>query len=138
MPPLARLAIDLAARLVRRNPERYLSHMLASAPPADRVVLADPGYRTLFVDSMAAALHQGGRGAAWELCLLARPWDFRLKEVRMPIRIWQGLADNIVPPAVAQHLVAMLPQSDANYLADEGHVSLGIRHIDAVLADLRT
>ena len=137
MPPLARFGIDLAARLVRRDPARYLAHMLASAPPADRIVLADPAYRALFVESMREALHQGGRGAAWELCLLAQGWDFRLAEVRAPVRIWQGLADNIVPPAVARHLAAALPYSYAHYLPDEGHVSLGIRHIGAVLADLR-
>ncbi|MFQ5852166.1 MAG: alpha/beta fold hydrolase [Candidatus Binatia bacterium] len=137
MPLLAGLAIDLAARLIRRHPEPSLAYMLASAPPADRMVLADPGYRELFAESMAEALRQGGRGAAWELSLLARPWDFRLEEVRAPVRIWQGLADNIVPPAIARHLAAVLPHSEPHYLPDEGHISLIVRHVDAVLADLR-
>ncbi len=137
MPPLARLAVDLVARLVRRHPQRYLAHMLASAPPADRAVLADPSYRALFAESTAEALRQGGRGAAWELTLLARPWDFRLEEVRVPVRIWQGLADNIVPPAMAYHLAAALSYSEVRSLPDEGHLSLIVRHLDAVLADLR-
>ncbi len=137
LPSLARLVIDLAARLVRRHPERYLAYMLASAPPADRTVLADAGYRALFADSTAAALRQGGRGAAWEFTLLARPWDFRLEEVPAPVRIWHGLADNIVPPAMARRLAAALPHSEPHYLPDEGHFSLVVRHLDAVLTDLR-
>lgn len=136
-PRLARLAVRLAARWVRRHPERWLAYMLAGVPPADRRVLADAGYRALFMDSTAQALRQGGRGPAWELTLLARPWDFSLKEVSGHVRIWQGLADNIVPPAVAQQLAAALPHSESRYLPDEGHLSLIVRHLDAVLAELR-
>lgn len=136
-PLLARLAVRLAARWVRQDPERWLAHMMAGAPPADRAVLADPAYRALFAESTAEALRQGGRGVSWELTLLARPWNFSLMEVSVPVRIWQGLADNIVPPAVARQLAAALPRSESRYLPDEGHLSLIVRHLDAVLAELR-
>jgi pimeloyl-ACP methyl ester carboxylesterase len=111
--------------------------MMATAPPADRRVLADPGYRALVTESTAEALRQGGGGAAWELTLLAQPWGFKLQEVPVPVRIWQGLADNIVPAATAQDLAAVLPNSECHYLPGEGHLSLLVRHLDAVLADLR-
>lgn len=134
-PSLARLLVRLLAWWIRRCPERQLAHMLATAPPADRRVLADPRYRARVVESTAEALRQGGRGVAWELTLLARPWGFRLQEVSVPVRIWHGLADNIVPAAAAQHLAAELPSSECRYLPDEGH--LIVRHLDAVLAELR-
>lgn len=134
-PSLARLLVRLLAWWIRRRPERQLAHMLATAPPADRRVLADPRYRARVVESTAEALRQGGRGVAWELTLLARPWGFRLQEVSVPVRIWHGLADNIVPAAAAQHLAAELPSSECRYLPDEGH--LIVRHLDAVLAELR-
>lgn len=136
-PPLARLTVGLAARWVRRRPERFLAHMLAGAPAADRKVLADAAYRALLGVSTAEALRQGGRGVAWELTLLAQPWDFSLQEVRVPVRVWQGLADNIVPAAMARRLVGELPHSEAHYLSDEGHLSLIVRHLGAVLEDLR-
>lgn len=136
-PPLARFAVRLAARWVRRDPERWLAHMMAGAPAADRRVLADPAYRALFAASTVQALRQGGRGAAWELTLLARPWDFRIEEVPVAVRIWQGLADNIVPAAIARHLAAALPHGVCHYLPGEGHLSLIVRHLDAVLAELR-
>ncbi len=136
LPFLARLAVELAARWIRRHPDHHLAHMTAAAPPVDRRVLAVPAYRALFTESTAEALRPGGRGAAWDLTLLARPWDFSLQEVSVPMRIWQGLADNIVPPAIAQDLAAALPASECRYLEDEGHLSLIVRHMDAVLADL--
>ena len=136
-PLLARHAVSIVSRWGRRHPERYLAHMMAVAPPPDRRVLADAVYRALLAESTAEALRQGGRGAAWELTLLARPWDFRPQEVPIPVRIWQGLADNIVPAGIARRLAAALPYSESHYLPDEGHLSLIVRHLDAVLASLR-
>lgn len=135
-PSLARLGGHLAAHWVRGHLERYLTAITAGASPADRKVLGDAGYRTLLVESTREALRQGGRGVAWELTLLAQPWDFRLREVLLPVRIWQGLADNIVPAAIARHLAAALPDSESHYLPDEGHLSLVVKHLDTVLADL--
>jgi len=136
LPPLARIGVGLAARFFRRHPGRYLAYMLASAPPADRGILAEPSYRALFTESTAEALRQGGQGVAWELTLLARPWDFRLQQMAMPVRIWQGLADNIVPVAMARHLAATLPHGEPRYVPEEGHLSLIVHHLGAVLAEL--
>lgn len=61
-PRLARALIELAARGIRRYPERYLAHMLADAPDTDRSVLTDPDYRSLILASTAEALRQGGSG----------------------------------------------------------------------------
>jgi len=132
---LAQFAIDLAAQWVRQCPERFLARMLARAPSADRAVLADEDYRTIFAASTAEALRQGGRGAAWELVLLARPWDFSLEKAQLPVRIWQGLVDNIVPVAMARRLIELLPRCEPHFLACEGHLSLIAYHLDAVLED---
>jgi len=135
-PWVARIGIGVAARFYRRYPQRYLARMLAVAPPADRQVLAETDYRTLLAASTAETLRRGGRGIAWELTLLARPWDFLLERVRMPVRIWQGLADNIVPAAMTRYLAEALPHAQARYLPNEGHLSLIVRHLGAVLEDL--
>jgi pimeloyl-ACP methyl ester carboxylesterase len=135
-PPLARLAIQVAALWVRGNPERYLATIAAGAPAPDRMVLADPSYRALVLESTAEAIRQGGHGAAWELTLLTQPWDFALREVSTPVHIWQGLADTTVPVAMARQMAVELPHSECHYLPAEGHLSLIVRHLDAVLADL--
>jgi pimeloyl-ACP methyl ester carboxylesterase len=133
-PWLAQLIIGLVARLVRMNPARYLLLMKAMASAtADKQVLDDADFRALLAASTAEALRQGGRGASWELTLLAKPWDFRLQEVRVPVHLWQGLADRIVPAAMARRLVAALPDCTPHYLPDEGHLSLIARYLDAVL-----
>lgn len=135
-PRLARLAIALAARVVRRYPERFLAHMLARTSPADREVLADVCYRKLMLDSTIEALRQGGFCVAHELTLLARPWDIPLEAIHIPVAIWQGLADNIVPPAMARYLSGALANSELHCLPNEGHLSLIVRHGDRVFAEL--
>ncbi len=70
--------------------------------------------------------------------LNAHPWDFGLRDVQMPVSLWQGMADQILPAAMARHLAAALPACTARYLEGEGHLSLVARHIGEVLAELRS
>jgi pimeloyl-ACP methyl ester carboxylesterase len=135
--PLARCVVYMLAHWMRQDAERYVGFMMAGMASPDRDLFADPGYRSLVRESTAEALRQGGRGAAWELTLIARPWDFRLQDVRMPVSLWQGLADQILPAAMARRLAAALPACNPRYLPGEGHLSLVVRHIGEVLAELR-
>lgn len=135
--PLARAAVHLLAHWMRRDADRYLEFMMAGMVSPDRDLFADPAYRSLMRESTAEALRQGGRGAAWELTLIARRWDFRLQDVRMPVSLWQGLADQILPAAMAKRLAAALRACNARYFPGEGHLSLVVRHIGEVLAELR-
>jgi pimeloyl-ACP methyl ester carboxylesterase len=136
--PLGRGVVHMLARWMRQEPDRYLRFMMAGMVSPDRDLFADPWYRGVMLESTAEALRQGGRGAAWELTLIARPWDFRLQDVRMPVALWQGLVDQILPAAMARRLAAALPACNPRYLPGEGHLSLVVRHIGEVLAELRS
>ena len=135
--PLARGAVHMLAHWMRQDADRYVKFMMAGMVSPDRELFADPGYRALVMASTAEALRQGGTGAAWELTLIARPWDFRLEDVRMSVSLWQGLADQILPAAMARRLAAALPACTPRFLPGEGHLSLVVRHIGEVLAELR-
>jgi pimeloyl-ACP methyl ester carboxylesterase len=135
--PLARGVVHLLAHWMRQDADRYLGFMMAGMVSPDRDLFADPGYRAIMLASTAEALKQGGRGAAWELTLIARPWDFRLQDVRMPVSLWQGLVDQILPAPMARRLAAALPACSPHYLPGEGHLSLVVHHIGEVLAEVR-
>ena len=136
--PLGRGVVHMLAHWMRQEPDRYLRFMMAGMGSPDRDLFADPWYRGVMLESTAEALRQGGRGAAWELTLIARPWDFRLQDVQMPVALWQGLVDQILPAAMARRLAAALPACNPRYLPGEGHLSLVVRHIGEVLAELRS
>ncbi len=137
-PALARGAAHLITAWIRLGGDRHLRFMMAGLHSPDRDLFADPGYRSMMTENMMEALRQGGRGAAWELTLIAQPWDLRLEDVRRRVRLWQGLADEILPAALAQNLARTLPACAARYLPTEGHLSLMAHHIGEVLDDLIT
>ncbi len=133
--PGSRLEARVAGAAAQRLGLRLLAVDRMASP--DRDLFADPWYRSVMLESTAEALRQGGRGAAWELTLIARPWDFHLQDVRMSVDLWQGLVDQILPAAMARRLADALPACKPRYLPGEGHLSLVVRHIEEVLADLR-
>lgn len=135
-PRIARAVVHLLARWMRRSPDRCLKFLTTGLMSPDRDLFADSGYRSLMMESTMQALRQGGRGAAWELTLIARPWDFRLENVRMRVTLWQGLADQILPARMARTLAAALPACKSRYFPDEGHLSLVVRHIGELLTEL--
>ena len=135
-PALARGAAHLITAWIRLSGERYIRFLIAGLHSPDRDLFADPAYRSIMAENMMEALRQGGRGAAWELTLIAQPWDFRLEDVRRRVHLWQGLADEILPAALAQNLARALPVCEARYLPAEGHLSLLVHHIDEVLTQL--
>jgi len=48
--------------------------------------------------------------------------DFDIDEVKMPVKIWHGTADTLVPIAQGRHLAARLASAELVELPDVGHV----------------
>lgn len=63
-------------------------------------------------------------------------WGFDLARVGVPVTIWQGGQDNIIPVAHARWLADNVPGAELCFLPDEGHVSLLNHHFGAILDDL--
>jgi len=87
--------------------------------------------------SMKHAAAQGVRGARDDGLAATRPWGFDLGSIRVPVAIWQGREDAMVPFAHGEWLAAHVPGTEAHLLDEEGHISLAMR-IEEILADLRS
>jgi pimeloyl-ACP methyl ester carboxylesterase len=66
----------------------------------------------------------------------ARPWGFSLSEISVPTMIWQGSADLMVPFAHGQWLASRLPAASAHLEDGEGHLSVALGKLDAMLDEL--
>lgn len=135
-PALARLTVRLMTHWFRKHPESLFRQMLTDSPEADKQVMQDPVYKAIWLASLNEALGQGGRGVAWELPLLARPWNVNLQQIRIPFRIWHGSSDRVVPVSMAEYLAGSLVHTKLHYLEGEGHFSLIAWHINTVLEDM--
>ena len=106
----------------RRDPERFFARCTRQNPPADQVLLARPEVRAMFLASHAEATRQGLGAFAWELQLVARPWGFRLEDLRVPIAIWHGADDNLTPVGMAQAMTRAIPNATVPILPGGGHL----------------
>ena len=86
---------------------------------------------------LAEAFLQGPDGVAQDMLILARPWSFDPREIRVPVDLWQGLADRTVSPAAGRALAAAIPDCRARFLEGEAHLLVQERfeEIAAALAE---
>ncbi|MBV9594479.1 MAG: alpha/beta hydrolase [Actinobacteria bacterium] len=104
-------------------------------PDVDRAVLTDE-----FGEDMAAnfreALRPGIDGRVDDDLAFTRPWGFRLSAITTPVSIWQGDADLMVPFAHGQWLAERIRGARAHLLAGEGHLSVTVGSLGAMLDEL--
>jgi pimeloyl-ACP methyl ester carboxylesterase len=65
--------------------------------------------------------------------VVARPWDFRLEEISMPVHLWHGEADRNAPVAMGRFVAQSIPDCHAHFYPNEGHLSLLNHYFEEVL-----
>ena len=101
---------------------------------ADRPVLGHPQFKAMFLHDLITA--DDLRATAHDLALFARHWGFQLDEVTVPVVVWHGLADVIVPPSHGHHQAARLPRGELRVRPGEGHFA-GFAEVADVLDRVR-
>lgn len=66
----------------------------------------------------------------------AMPWGFELSEITVPVHLWQGSEDLMVPFAHGVWLAERIPHVTAHLEQGHGHVSIGIGSIDRMLDEV--
>jgi pimeloyl-ACP methyl ester carboxylesterase len=72
----------------------------------------------------------------FDFALFARHWGFELGDIDVPVHLWYGDSDTIVPVEHGVHLAKRIPHAELRIRAGEGHLGgLGASHevFDAVL-----
>jgi len=86
-------------------------------------------------ESLRRAGQQGIVGWRDDDLTLIRPWGFDLAAIEVPISVWQGGQDKMVPYAHGVWLTEHIPGARAHLYQNEGHISL-VMQMDRVLDDL--
>ncbi len=97
----------------------------------DRRALDGP-FADYLASLMRAALENGIWGWHDDDLGFARDWGFVLDDVSVPVTIWQGREDAMVPYAHGVWLASHIPGARARFFDDEGHLSLVLRFADVV------
>src|SRR5687768_4890149 len=135
-PWMIRLALWHWGRPQRRDPVRFFEESLAAMCEADQQVLSEPVLRGRMIANSAELYRQGGRGMYDEALVLARRWGFDLAQLRVPVHIWHGVGDEVIPLSMARYLARSIPGARVTYYSDDGHHLL-YRHWPEILSALR-
>lgn len=115
--PFADRATDLFARFM---------------PPGDKLIFADPAVRKMFQDDLITGSRRFMHAILLDVVLFGRPWGFSLGDIRVPVHLWYGDADNIVPMAHGEHLAKRIPRAVLRIRPGEGHLG-GLGASDEIL-----
>jgi pimeloyl-ACP methyl ester carboxylesterase len=85
--------------------------------------------------SMRRAVLTGIEGWRDDDLAFVQDWGFDPSRIGVPVAIWQGRQDRMVPFAHGQWLAAEIPTAVPHLYAEEGHLSL-LAHSHEILADL--
>ncbi|WP_281196813.1 alpha/beta fold hydrolase [Microtetraspora niveoalba] len=103
-------------------------------PAAEQAVLARPEVKRMLAAAFAEAVRPGTDG--WiddELALYGLPWGFDPAGITVPVRIWHGTRDTVIPVSHARWLAARIPAATLIEDGEAGHAG----HFAATPAMLR-
>jgi pimeloyl-ACP methyl ester carboxylesterase len=111
-----------ALRQGQRNPEKSLTWMLRHLPACDARVIESTDVRAHWLADIARPVSStAGRAAVQDICLEARPWGFDLHEIKCPVHVWHGDADDTVTLANGTYQANVIPEATLHKIGGKGH-----------------
>lgn len=133
-PLVASVILTAVARLTRLRPHVAYKSFLAEMGPADRpIVEAAYDNPADAVAQFTEAASRTGRGIVDDYRATSGEWGIDLSAITTPVRVYQGLADQMVPPAHSEALVERIDHAELVTWPGEGHLG-PIKHADEIVA----
>ncbi len=98
-----------------------LGDWLDALPLSDRTVLGRPGTAALEEQIWHESCRNGSGGWLDDDLAFVTPWGFSLDSISLPVWLWHGVDDVIVPTAHARYLVEHIPQARLELVPGAGH-----------------
>lgn len=110
--------------------------IMATAPPEDQAIMADPAWQATFTRGITEALAQGVDGWLDEALAINGNWpDIDLDAVTSSVTWWHSEVDRNCPISAARRLVGRLRRARLVAWAGTGHLS-GVRREPEILDEL--
>jgi pimeloyl-ACP methyl ester carboxylesterase len=117
------------------SPQELIDMMSGLLPPVDREALTGE-YAATIIGAMHRAVATGIWGWFDDDMAFLREWGFAVDAIDMPVALWQGRLDKMVPFAHGEWLARHIPSVRAHLLEDHGHLSITVSSFATVLDDL--
>jgi pimeloyl-ACP methyl ester carboxylesterase len=136
VPFIAGLAFRYILLQIRTDPGRAMKQLMKGAPSSDLEVLNDEAAKRHFQQTVMECSRGGLKGSIESIGLELKEWGFRLQDITMRVRIWQGEADNIVFPSAGRYMASKLPNHALHMVPNAGHLTVIAHHAESVLREL--
>ncbi len=125
----------LAQSMATIRAEGIVAELRSLISPVDEASLTGE-----FGEALAVSFHAAFRTGLWgwrddDLAFVA-PWGFDLRSMTVPVSIWQGREDLMVPFSHGEWLAEHVPTARPRLRRDHGHLSLVVGSIGEILDDL--
>ena len=123
-------------RFAGSTPENIVELFGGLLSEVDKVALVEHQARVVLAEACAHAFAQGYYGFYDDDRAFFSPWGFDPTQIEVPVFVWFGDHDLMVPSSHGQWLVSNLPTAIKVHKPQEGHVSLLTNHEDELEGSL--
>jgi pimeloyl-ACP methyl ester carboxylesterase len=113
----------VAPRLLEANPDELAEGLKSLLSPPDVAVIND-GLAAELIAVTGEGIRATRDGWLDDDLAFVRPWGFDLGSISVPVQVWQGRQDLMVPAGHGEWLADHIPGVDVRFSADDGHLSL--------------
>lgn len=123
--PVFHVPLGHALTVVVKSLEPYVYRAIDTyqrlCPPTDRHVFDLPGFRDMFAASILHGIERGAHGLTGDMSVFMQPWGFDPADIAVPVRLWHGTHDGIVPVSHGEWLAKRIPDAELRLQEGEGH-----------------
>jgi pimeloyl-ACP methyl ester carboxylesterase len=127
----------LAAALaptIRRHPGVFVENSNRDKPAPDLRWMSMAPVKAGATRTLSEAFRRGGAGYALDLRLLAEPWGFSLRSIQIPVQLWHGDQDTVIPPHHSEYLASQISKATLHICPGEAHMLLW-NHLTEILME---
>lgn len=132
-PEAAKAIFFSIGELAEYAPQTWNTIMLRSTISNDAEAIRNQPLPGIAGFAVPALLH--ARGMVEEYRTWIKPWGFTFEQIRCPVMVWQGDADELVPKQWAEEMAQRIPRARLHMIAGEGHL-LPYNHYKDILYEL--
>lgn len=122
--------------MVKSDVSGLVHAMSTVLPDVDKKALLENDTLGQFLsDNIQEGLKTNSDGWIDDDLAFIQPWGFELSEIKVPVELYQGSEDKMVPFAHGEWLSKTIPSrvSKPHLLEGQGHISIVLGQLDAML-----
>jgi pimeloyl-ACP methyl ester carboxylesterase len=113
-----------------------IARALGGLVTAPDVAALEGGFADYMAEATTSAVATGIAGWRDDDLAFVGEWGFSLADIRIPVTVWQGDQDAMVPVGHGEWLAANISGARRRIVAGEGHLSLVAKRLSEILSEL--